>query len=130
MPSRTQRIGHQGEQWAARYLTARGYQILARNVYTPYGEIDLIARGPEGLVFVEVKARRSPRGGPPEARVDARKQRRLWAAIQHWLAARYPAGDEPPWRVDVIAVEWRAASPEPLAQIHHWEDIPLDGDDG
>ncbi|NPA06294.1 MAG: YraN family protein [Chloroflexi bacterium] len=129
MPSHTQQIGRQGEQWAAHYLQARGYRVLARNVYTPYGEIDLIVHGPEELVFIEVKARRSSRGTPPEARVDVRKRRRLWAAIQHWLAERYPEGDEPPWRVDVIAVEWHAARPEPLARIYHWEDIPLDGDD-
>ncbi|MEW5941133.1 MAG: YraN family protein, partial [Chloroflexota bacterium] len=56
-----QRVGRWGEQAAAEYLEKRGYLILARNFRTKHGEIDLIARQDNILVFVEVKARSSNR---------------------------------------------------------------------
>ncbi len=54
--SRNQKVGQWGEQAAANYLSAKGYEIKARNVRTPYGEIDLIARKDGFTIFVEVKA--------------------------------------------------------------------------
>jgi ATP-dependent Lhr-like helicase len=64
---RNQRIGKWGEDAAVAYLQARGYEIVTRNLRTPHGEIDILARF-EGLwVFVEVKARTSTALGPPEA---------------------------------------------------------------
>jgi putative endonuclease len=68
------RFGRDGEDTAARYLRRLGYEIVARNVRMPFGELDLVALDGEVIVFIEVKARRS-RGGL-EA-VDRRKQRRL-----------------------------------------------------
>ena len=59
--SRNQRVGQWGEQAAADYLSAKGYEIMARNVRTPYGEIDLIAQKDGFTIFVEVKARTSVR---------------------------------------------------------------------
>ena len=54
-PSHRQRIGWWGEREAEKYLLAHGLELVARNVRTPHGEIDLIMRGPDGLVFIEVK---------------------------------------------------------------------------
>src|SRR4051794_13247196 len=65
-------FGRYGEDAAAEYLRRRGYEILARNVRTSFGELDLVALDGETVVFVEVKARRS--AGGLEA-VDPRKQR-------------------------------------------------------
>ena len=127
MPSPRQRFGQQGERWAAAYLQAQGYRVVARNVRTPYGEIDLIAQDDRGLVFVEVKARRGRGPFRPEDRVDARKRRRLWAAAQHWLAEHYTDADEPPWRLDVIALEWFGPG---APRVTHWQDIPWDDDAG
>src|SRR3989304_3764889 len=77
MPNQKQALGGWGEQRAADYLQKRGYEILARNVRGEYGEIDLLARQGEGLVFVEVKARSTTRFGQPEEAITARKQQHL-----------------------------------------------------
>lgn len=85
-PSR-QTLGALGEAAAAAWLEAQGYQVLARNVRTRYGEIDLVARSGAIVVFVEVKSRTSARYGHPSEAIVARKQRRLVrlaaAALQH-----------------------------------------------
>lgn len=66
--------GSEGESFAADYLIKNGYRILERNFRTPLGEIDIIARDGETLVFIEVKARSNARFGPPQLAVDHRKQ--------------------------------------------------------
>lgn len=93
MTRRRLALGRDGETHAARYLTTRGYRIVARNVRAARVEIDLIARRGRMLVFVEVKARRATgadgfgrHGGAAEA-VDARKQARLRRGAQAWLAS-------------------------------------------
>lgn len=70
-------LGKQGESWAAAYLEGQGYVILERNYSLRLGEIDIIARDGDELVFVEVKSRRSVRFGVPEEAVTRRKQRRI-----------------------------------------------------
>lgn len=62
---------------AARYLKKQGYKIIERNYRTRSGEIDIIAREGETLVFVEVKARASDRFGSAKAAVTPRKQRQV-----------------------------------------------------
>src|SRR5690348_715101 len=69
-----QTFGRFGEDAAAEFLRRRGFAVLARNVRTARGELDLVALDGDVVVFVEVKARRLASG--LEA-VDARKQRRL-----------------------------------------------------
>lgn len=99
-PDPRHRFGRYGEDAAAEYLRRRGFEILARNVRTALGEIDLVALDGDVVVFVEVKARRS--AGGLEA-VDARKQRRLSRLALAFLAR---AGWlERPARFDVVAVE-------------------------
>ena len=116
---RNQTLGRWGEETAARYLTARGYRILERNLRTPYGEIDLVARQGGQLVFVEVKTRTSHAFGYPEEAVTRRKQAHLLAAARHYLQ------DHPEqfadWRVDVVAVYRPAADLPP--EITHFENI-------
>ena len=94
------RFGRYGEDAAAEFLRRRGFEILARNVRTALGEIDLVALDGEVVVFVEVKARRGP--GGLEA-VDARKQRRLSRLALAFLARAGWLGRSA--RFDVIAVE-------------------------
>ena len=98
---RNQKVGRWGEQAAADYLSAKGYEILARNVRTPYGEIDLIAQKDSFTIFVEVKARTSKSLGPPEIAVTPRKQEHMLACAEHY--AQQNAIDH--WQIDVIAVE-------------------------
>jgi putative endonuclease len=70
-------LGKSGENYACRELERRGYAIVARRFRTRRGELDIIARDGETLVFVEVKARRSCRHGAPVEAVTALKRRRL-----------------------------------------------------
>lgn len=96
-------VGQDAEALARRYLTAKGFRVIAANKRTKGGELDLIAWDDEVLVFVEVKARASSSRGLPEEAVDQRKQKRLVAAAGAFLAEL----DSPPpiCRFDVVAVD-------------------------
>ena len=78
--------GAQAEQAAAAYLVKRGLQLVEKNYRCRFGEIDLIMRAGVTLVFVEVRSRSSRAFGGAAASIDARKQRKLIAAAQHYLA--------------------------------------------
>ena len=106
---------------AAQYLQERGYRILARNVQTPHGEIDLVAYKEEVLVFVEVKMRLSQRFGYPEEAVTPRKQAHLLAAAEAYLRQHPESGET--WQFDVIAIQ---RSGQQTAQIVHFENILVD----
>jgi putative endonuclease len=94
-------FGDRGERAAARYLRRQGLRVLARGYRTPLGEIDLIAREGDTLVFVEVKTRAS--GSPAEA-VTAEKQRRLTLAALRFLKEHGLL--ECRCRFDVVALVW------------------------
>jgi putative endonuclease len=102
MSGRNQVVGQWGEAIAAQYLEEKGCEVLDRNVRTPYGELDLVVRQGEQIVFVEVKTRRGTLFGMPEAAVDQRKQARLLASAQHYLQSKQEILLD--WRVDVIAI--------------------------
>ncbi len=104
MSLHARRLGQRGEALASRALVERGAQILARNVRTPYGELDLVARQGGVLVFVEVKARTSRSFGLPEESLTATKQAHLIASAQHYLAVNDLL--EADWRIDVVAIEF------------------------
>ena len=101
--SRNKEIGQWGERAAAAYLLAQGFELIAANVRTPHGEIDLVARRSEITVFVEVKTRTSTHLGAPEESVTPRKQQHMIAAGTHYAAEN--AIDH--WQIDVIAVVGR-----------------------
>ena len=116
MSKQKQALGQWGEEQAARYLTDKGYAIVARNVRSEYGELDLIARQGGLLIFVEVKARSSARFGFPEESVGSAKQQHILEAALHYLQ-EHPEFDGD-WRVDVIALR-RMGDAEP--EIRHFE---------
>lgn len=91
--------GGQAEERACRYLKDLGYQIVARNWRCRFGEIDIVAREGDTLVFVEVKARSTGGFGGPEGAVDRRKQGRLVAAARCFISK---TGAELPVRFDVV----------------------------
>src|SRR5512146_1540960 len=99
--NRKQSVGRWGEQAAADYLCEHGYVIAARNLRTPYGEIDLVATRDGITVFVEVKARTGTSFGPPEVAVTPRKQAHMLASADYY--AQQDGIDH--WQIDVIAVE-------------------------
>ena len=98
-----QLIGKAGEKTGADFLIEKGYQILARNVKTPLGEIDLVAEDHGTLVFIEEKTRRSSRFGTGEEAVNLPKQIRL-SRLASWYLARRSTKDQPV-RFDVLAVD-------------------------
>jgi putative endonuclease len=109
-----QRIGKWGEDTAAAYLAERGYEIIARNARTPYGEIDIIARKADITILVEVKALTSSKNFYPEQNVTVRKREHMLAAGEHFAAEN--AIDH--WQIDVISVEGKLGL-EP--KITHFE---------
>ena len=80
------RRGEAAESLAADFLQRRGLVILERNYRCRFGEIDLVARSGELLVFVEVRARRSEAFGGAAGSITAAKRRRLVAAARHYIA--------------------------------------------
>src|SRR5690625_6283061 len=81
----TTRRGREAERHAERWLKARGLQVLARNYRCRFGELDLVIRQGDTLVFVEVRLRRYERFVGARASVTRAKQRRLLAAAHHYL---------------------------------------------
>jgi putative endonuclease len=79
--------GEEAEERACRYLQSNGYRIVSRNWRSRFGEIDIVARDGDVLVFVEVKARADDRFGGPAAAVDLRKQVRLATTARQFMDA-------------------------------------------
>ena len=107
-------LGRYGEELAARYLTEQGWQVVDRNWRCPHGEIDLVARDGDCLVFCEVKTRRTERFGGAVEAVDHRKAARLRRLVAAWLQSH----DEraPRVRIDVIGILRPRHGP---AQLRH-----------
>jgi putative endonuclease len=101
MTKHNRTVGQWGEETAATYLRARGYEILARNARTPYGEIDIIAKQGDVTIFVEVKTLTSSRNFFPEDNVTARKRGHMLACADHY-AGEHEINH---WQIDVVAVE-------------------------
>lgn len=95
--------GQAAEDAALAFLQDQGLTLLARNHRCRLGEIDLVMRHGESLVFVEVRARRSDAYGGAVASVGVAKQRRLTAAARHFLM-RHPREADRPARFDVVAI--------------------------
>ncbi len=99
-----QRAGDGAEQAAADHLLAAGCRIVARNARYRDGEIDLVVRERDIVVFVEVRMRRSARFGGALGSINAPKQVRIGRAAQRWLFANY--GERwPACRFDVVTVD-------------------------
>ena len=109
-----QRVGKWGEDAATEYLIQHGLEILARNVRTPYGEIDIVAKQNDMVVFVEVKTLRSSQSFFPEHNVTARKREHMLAAAEFYAAEH----EIDHWQIDVISVEGK---PLLTPKITHFE---------
>ena len=116
MTSHNQEIGAWGEETAAAWLSEKGCEIAARNVRTPYGEIDIIARKDGLVLFVEVKTLTSSKSFFPEHQITARKRGHMLNAAAHYAAEN---GIDR-WQVDVMAVEGKPGS---VPVIHYFENI-------
>jgi putative endonuclease len=111
------KIGDIGERLAVDCLKKKGYRILERNYRCPKGEIDIIARQRECLVFVEVRTKTNLAFGTPEESVTMTKMHHLESAANYYLQDR----DESPasWRIDVLAIELETDNK--LKRIEHIE---------
>ncbi|MCH5267474.1 MAG: YraN family protein [Lachnospiraceae bacterium] len=103
MKNNNRKVGIHYEELAARYLQDKGYQILERNYRTPCGEIDIIARQGNTLVFVEIKFRSGEQYGTPSEAVDYVKRQRI-SKVALYFYSRYGYEQELPCRFDVIAI--------------------------
>jgi putative endonuclease len=96
-------LGQDGEELAAQHLIAQGMEVLARNWRCREGELDIVARDGDALVFVEVKARSGTAFGEPAEAVGRVKGRRIHVLACRWLAEHRPEGAAE-LRFDVISV--------------------------
>jgi putative endonuclease len=97
----TQSLGKKGEARALAFLLEKGYEVVAQNFRAARGEIDLIVRKEEVLVFVEVKQRRNDDFGNPEAFVSFKQQEKILQTAEIFL-------EQYPWqgaiRFDILAI--------------------------
>jgi putative endonuclease len=99
-----QRAGAAAEDAAERHLSVAGCRILARNARYRDGELDLVVRERDVVVFVEVRLRTSERFGGALASVDVYKRKRIARAAQRWLVGHF--GERwPACRFDVVTVD-------------------------
>ncbi len=94
--------GIHGEKLARDFLKKRGYRIVETNYRCPQGEVDIVARHKDFLVFVEVRTKTSLAFGSPEESITSAKKERMRAAAYHYQQTH----DNLPslWRIDVVAV--------------------------
>lgn len=95
-------IGKDGEEQAVMFLKKKHYKILTRNYRTYYGEIDIVAKIKETIVFVEVKSRKNDTMGRPEEWVTYQKRKKIVSAAKKYISANEL--NEKNFRFDVIAI--------------------------
>lgn len=108
--------GQAAEAAACRYLEQQGLQCIDRNVRCRFGEIDLVMRTADLLVFVEVRYRRAANPVNAAESIDARKQRKL-AMTASWYLARVPQLQDFGVRFDVVAIDGRRPGQSALQWI-------------
>ncbi len=92
-----------GEKLAADFLKKRGYRILETNYRRPEGEIDIVARQKDCLVFVEVRTKGSRQFGTPEESITPAKKEKLRMVAYGYRQTHEKLPEA--WRIDVVAVE-------------------------
>ena len=116
--------GKIGEEKACEYLMKKGYQIINRNYWKKFGEIDIVARAKDKtLVFIEVKTllMKSSNGFMPEDNFTTQKYRIVKRTCSYF-AANHPEliDDDLGWRMDLIAIE---ILPDGKFSIRHYENV-------
>src|SRR5262245_30314352 len=114
-----QSLGKTGEDLACTELERRGYAILARRYRSRFGEIDIVAKSENTIVFVEVKARAGDEFGGGAAAVTPWKQRRIAQMAIDYLS-RHNLHDRP-CRFDVVTVDIKDGRPEIVVYAHAFD---------
>lgn len=112
-----QELGRWGEKVAMKFLEEEDYIILDRNVRTPYGEIDIVAKKDNRLFFVEVKTRSSMKFGNPEEAITETKIIHMIESAQSFMQDHSDL--EGDWQIDVIAVQKQSDGRLPI--ITHFQ---------
>ena len=122
-PTAKMTLGECGEDFAAQYLRRHGYKILVRRFKTRAGEIDIVCRQKEWLVFVEVKTRKSDNYGTPSEAVTKEKQKHMSKVALEYL--RLLGNPQIHWRFDIVEVILRddAKRPDDIRLIQNAFDL-------
>ena len=110
-PTAKMALGERGEKFAARYLRRHGYKILVRRFKSRAGEIDLVCRHKDWLVFVEVKTRKSDNYGAPSEAVTREKQKHMSKVALEYL--RLLDNPQIHWRFDIVEVLMQEGARKP-----------------
>jgi len=94
-------LGSKGESLAVTFIKKRGYTVITRNYKTPFGEIDIIAKDGDTVVFIEVKTRKNTVFGYPFESVNKKKMQKIKNSALHYLKKQ---GQEFRVRFDVISI--------------------------
>lgn len=116
-----QKLGNIGEEIACRYLREKLYIILARNYRTPGGEIDIVAKKKDLLVFIEVKCRLTERFGKPYEAVNFFKKIHFQRAIL-WFFKKNQV-KEKKFRFDIISIVLN--KDRSVKELRHFEGVDL-----
>lgn len=111
----TTSVGNQGEALACKYLQKLGYKILKRNYRIRGGEIDIIAKDKDYIVFVEVKTRYSHDYGLPSESMTPWKIKFLIKTAQFYL--QKINWEDGPYRLDFVSVDFAGGEPEPEIEL-------------
>ena len=103
-------LGKKGEDLALRFLKKNGYRIFERNYVCKMGEVDIIAKEKDTLVFIEVKTRTSTAFGPPQLAVNSAKQMQLSKVALYFLKEK--GIEDVKARFDVVAILLGPKGPE------------------
>lgn len=124
MPSPKRKLGDVGEGIACKYLERKGYRVIERNYWKPWGEIDIVAEKGSYLCFVEVKSiSRGTLGAVrPEENMHPGKVKRLYRAIQTYLLDRKVSEDRA-WQIDLacVTIDQEAR----VGQVEYFENVVL-----
>jgi putative endonuclease len=118
-PTAKMALGERGEKFAARHLRRQSYKILVRRFKSRAGEIDIVCRHKDTLVFVEVKTRKSEERGAPSEYVDFKKQQHLSRVALDYL--RLLHNPQVKFRFDIVEVILRdgARNPDDIRLIQN-----------
>lgn len=110
-------VGRKGEELAVKYLLNKGYEILARNYRCKIGELDVVARHAQTLIFIEVRSSSSLAFGWPHESVNNKKKAKLRLVAQYYIQSNCI---NLPVRFDVIGISF--STDGQLRKIEHVAD--------
>jgi len=110
MLNKNQKFGIKAEIFAAKLLRKRGYKIIKQNYRTKFGEIDIIAKEKDTIVFVEVKARSNENFGNPKLGVNKKKQKQISMVALYYLKTTNQSKAKA--RFDVVSFSLKTDTPK------------------